>query len=81
MTRVDYRIIAGIIGGTLAKAYETGGESFRTVIYGSLYLPFVQEAKAQNPKFDTLRFSQAVSMAETDALDGFLAPEREAGSA
>jgi hypothetical protein len=64
MTRKDYVLWAEIVGRTLAAAYLNGGEAARTVVYDSLYADAVALFAMDNPRFDRLRFAEAVAKAE-----------------
>ena len=64
MSRKDYVALADIVGRTLGIAYILGGEVNRTAVYDELYRPLVARLQADNPRFDNLRFAQAVGTAE-----------------
>jgi len=56
--------LAQYLGGVLATAHKRGGEWARTFAYQESYEPLVAILKADNPKFDQVRFAAAVGKAE-----------------
>lgn len=65
MTRKDYQLLATFAGKALAAAYLSGGEDARTVVYDTVYRPLTAALAADNPRFDTLRFSGFTGAVET----------------
>lgn len=64
MTRKDYVLWAEIVGRALGAAYLQGGEAARTAVYDSLYGDAVALFASDSPRFDRLRFAEAVGKAE-----------------